>query len=299
MARAARIYSVVLPALALGVVVKGAYALYHGGGNELAGFMSAEVTPLKIATILTFTGQLWTLSIGIPWDGPIWSLNYEVFYYLLFGVLTFMTGRRRTIVAIALCVIAGPKILVLMPCWWAGVFLARRTDLAFPSRTMAWVAVFAAPMALWLLNRSGFGDFIKRDVLWQVPGFWRLEDATNFVAYYVDTVFIAAAFMAARQLRFGATSLLMQGAPVIQWLAGYTFSLYLFHRPFQNLLAQITADYGEPPMDPVLGLGLILVVVARLGSVTEKRKEGWRRLFTALLGQPAPALRAVKAASPS
>ena len=41
-------------------------------------------------------------------------------------------------------------------------------------------------------------------------------------------------------------SFLMRAAPVIQWLAGYTFSLYLFHRPLQHLAGQrANADQRE------------------------------------------------------
>ena len=63
---------------------------------------------------------------------PFWSLNYEAWYYVLFGAALFLRGWRRTIAVVAAALLAGPKI-VLLPFWLMGL-LAWRWRAALPAR---------------------------------------------------------------------------------------------------------------------------------------------------------------------
>lgn len=291
--RCARIYSVVIPALLLGTLLKAGYSASHGWG-ELAAMITNDLALWKLATIFTFTGEIWTLKVQMPWDGAIWSLDYEVFYYVAFAIFMFAPARRRKIALAGLALLAGPKILVLAPCWAAGVFLARRPDLAFASRTRAWVALFGAPFIMWALSTAGLENFIKYKILWPtLPGFWHLQDAENFVTFYIDTVLVGAGFIAARQLDFAPSSLLMRCRRPIVWLAGFTFSLYLYHRPLQSLEQQYFQAAQHSQALSIALLAGILIAVALLGTVTEKRKEMWRRFFTWLLDGRRPARQAL------
>jgi peptidoglycan/LPS O-acetylase OafA/YrhL len=77
--RAARIYSVVLPAVAFTLVadaishaVNPGYYLGNWSGN-------VDHPLLRLFTNLTFTSQVWSHSIALFSNGPFWSLSYECF----------------------------------------------------------------------------------------------------------------------------------------------------------------------------------------------------------------------------
>ena len=278
--RAARLYSVVIPAWLLSCALKGGYAVY-AGSEALSVFLHEDLAWWRIVAAATFTGECWTLHVPIPWDGPVWSLDFEAAYYLLFALLLFSKGRARAISIGLIALIAGPKILLLLPCWLLGVALADRPDLAFSSQPCARVVAGVAPLALVLVAYSGIETTIKNDILWpNVPGFWRLQDAQNFATFYLDAILIAAAFIAVRQLTLKPVDILARMAPVVRWTAGYTFSLYLFHRPFQNLAEALLNGRDVSFWESSSILAAILVLVVALGSITEKRKDVWRRWFT-------------------
>ena len=50
-----------------------------------------------------------------------WSLSYEFFYYMIFGTVALLpTLKSKILVGLTFCIIAGPKILILFPCWLMG-----------------------------------------------------------------------------------------------------------------------------------------------------------------------------------
>jgi hypothetical protein len=48
------------------------------------------------------------------------TLNHEAWYYVLFGVATFLQGRQRIVALAAAALLGGPEILVLLPVWLMG-----------------------------------------------------------------------------------------------------------------------------------------------------------------------------------
>ena len=148
-----------------------------------------------------------------------------------------------------------------------------------------------APVLLWVVAGSGLENFVKYQVMWPyVPGFWRLQDAQNFVTYYVDAGLVGLWFIAVRQLASQPIPLLEHSQRPIRWLAGYTFSLYMFHRPFQKLAEDILngRTLGFAPGAALLLL--IFVIIVALGSVTEKRKDVWVNIFSRWLNPRPKAL---------
>jgi len=67
---------------------------------------------------------------GPVWNPPYWSLCYEVWYYALFGAAVYLPPARRMLWLVLLAAIAGPRILLLLPVWLAGVWLAWATVLS-------------------------------------------------------------------------------------------------------------------------------------------------------------------------
>ncbi len=280
--RAARIYSVVLPAMVLSYTLALGYAWSQGAG-EAQTFIAKWGQWWRLAATLTFQSEDWFQGIGVPWNGPFWSLNYEVFYYVLYAAIRFLSGRIRVAATLVIAAVGGPNILLLLPCWWAGVWLARRPGLEYPSARIARWMLWLSPallLAFVLLTIPGRVFYYARQVL---PGIGVLDHSKTFVTDYVVAALVVSGFVAARQLRFGPESFLVRCGRPITWAAGYTFSIYLLHRPFQHLAAQF---YQFLPGDVARSAalqGLVLAAILAIGSLTERRTHAWRRTIGRVL----------------
>lgn len=104
-----------------------------------------------------------------------------------------------------------------------------------------------------------------------------------FLTDYLVAAIVVASFVAARQLRFGADSMLMRLGGPITAAAGYTFSIYLLHRPFQHLAGQFYRVQRGDALTSVALQVLILMAIVAIGTVTERRTHAWRRAIGRVL----------------
>ena len=274
-ARAARIYSVALPVLLLGFL-----CAYLSQGPHVPG-MDASYQVAKpwfyIPFHLLFMGDLWRLSEHPPWLGPWWSLNYEVWFYVLFGVACYVRRPWRLPAIGLLLAIMGYKLWLLLPVWLAGVALYHWQARYSLSRTAAragWVLSMVLLVAYEaygveeLLRAAGraswFGQYVA------------LGNADRFLADYAFGLIVVLNFACARFAGF--TGLLRLARP-IRLFAAYTLTLYLSH-------ALVLIGWPELyPHDPasiadVLALSAaVAVATALLGLLTEQRKDAFRRVF--------------------
>jgi len=140
--RLSRLWSVALPALGFGLALS-PFVSQSVFMPELAETNAA----LRTAANTVFMAQTWFLDLAPPLNGPFWSLNYEAWYYAIFGVWSYLPRTFRVPVAIFLSLIAGPKILLLMPCWLLGVLIYRtmqRRRLSEKAAVLLWICSFAS-----------------------------------------------------------------------------------------------------------------------------------------------------------
>ncbi len=280
--RAARIYSVVLPALLVSYLLAGGFAWYSGP-SEWRAFVLEWGQWWRIPVVVLFQAEDWFQAVEVPSDGPFWSLNYEVFYYILYGAIAFLKGRQRALAVVVIALVGGPKIALLLPCWWIGVELARRPDLKYPTRRIAWIALFASPTVLVAFIMATIPGRVVYYVKQVIPDIFALDHSVQFITDYIVGIFVIAGFVAARQLRFSPDSFLVRGGKPVAWLAGFTFSIYLLHRPFQHLLAQFYQfSAGDAPRAIELQT-VILAIIILIGTFTERRNREWRRAFGRLM----------------
>ena len=267
--RLARIYSVAVPALALTYVLDTIGRamrpeLYHGfccdqGGPAIWQFLRN----------LVFGGNVWFASVSPGSDIPYWSLGYEAWYYLAFGLFTFLPVNLRWIGAAAAMVAAGPGIAVLLPLWLLGVWCQKKT---------------APRRAAWLMVVGGIGGIIVAAVLEQRQG--QIYDAFNFsperLLDYAQDYLVGGCFAV---VLVGIQSIgreltwLSGRLAFVRWAAGATFALYLFHVPLIRFVVAVSPwpVSGWASRSLVL-IGVPLVVLA-LAEVTERRKVIWRKGF--------------------
>lgn len=289
-ARNARIYSVAVPALILTGVL-------HAAGISLWGadHSSFDRPVLRLLLSLTFVNQLWNLTVAPLENGPYWSLCYEVWYYVAFGVFMFMRGWARWAMLAAVMLVCGPRILLLAPPWILGVLVyrqmragsdARRTSRPFLIwTTMFLIALFGynpADLVSQVIGSSleegywrvlGLGVFIGGD--WRFPSDWLLGLLFALSLRYAAGVFPpdAAAGGLGRSIKEASA---------------YTFSLYLYHAPLLIFLHPALRALLPSPLLPWVTTGLLVALIVALGHVTERRKDPWVRLFTRLLGARRP-----------
>lgn len=274
--RLARIYSVAPAALLLALVLDPLGILLDPG--LYSGSTTHDFVALRLASSLLFLNEVWGVSIMAFSNVPYWSLNYEVWYYLLFAVATFMGGRRRFLVFAGICVLLGPKILLLAPVWWLGVYLYRCREDLLSERAGLVFFVLSFPL-VYLFHRYAvdqvFTQWLKSHIgeaLWT-----QLVFSKYFLSDYLLAVLIAMNFAGFRAIAHRFSGVFAVSGNTIRFFAGFTFSLYLFHQPLILFFAALIDGDPQRPWFYVETMALVLLAVFLLGSVTEKQKRFYRR----------------------
>ncbi|MCO6419584.1 acyltransferase [Siccirubricoccus sp. KC 17139] len=271
--RAARIASVAVPALmatllldTLGRAVNpGLYGAWWG--------FSDQDLPLQYLTSLLFVNQIWYLKLIPGSNLPYWSLGYEVWYYAIFGAAVFVRGRARYAAVLLLCAACGPAMLALFPVWLLGL-LAQRLAAANRLPAGPGLALFLATLlglGLYLPYQNGHPGLIPT-----LPEVFAQPRATHD---YLTGLLVAANLVAFRAAAAWLGPLLLPFGRAIRWAAGATFTLYLFHLPVAQFLAALIPLAPDHKVTRLAVFGLSLVACFAIAEVTERRKEGWRRLL--------------------
>lgn len=266
-ARWSRLCSMVIPALLLTAVVELAVRA-QGDPGLMAEYVRGAFGPRYAVTGL-FLNETWFFSAAPPANGALWSLSFEFWYYMIFG-LWFCTGRgwRSWLLALAACLVAGPKILLMMPIWLMGcaAYLLPRPAVKPP---LQWAGVALALAAAAIV------------VAWVPPWPYPIGTAPFFFANEFATDTAAGLCVAV------ALWLLPSGRPAVpggvvdrfRALADLTFPIYVLHFPLLILWRVLFGLRVEDHGQYVLALGSVLVVAAILGLALERQRPRWSRAF--------------------
>lgn len=268
-ARLSRVYSVALPALAVTLVLD----LF---GSALRPDLYQPLALLPFLGAALFLNQLWYVDVGAGSNAPYWSLNYEAWYYLLFALLIFARGWRRTLGVAAVLLLCGPQIALYFLLWLFGVWLHRHRRDALP-RPLAWAMALGGPVVLGFTIACGlpWEDWVLARLAWVIRDSNISHDAVVALAFGLHLWGLNA-------LAGAVPGWLAPLERPIRWLAGATFTIYLFHMPLSRfLLALLPAEPGPWSAPVLLGGGFLLLL--GIAQLTERRKAAWQRLFEALL----------------
>lgn len=279
LSRAARICSVALPALLLTLILDDLGrrvdpALYaHWGAYHWHG------RPEQFLRGLFFLNETWFTDLAPGSDFPYWSLGYEVWFYVVFGVAVFAPGGGKWAAALLLLAL-GPAIAALFPVWLMGVACHRFCTRGHLRRGLAWSFCLGPllPLAAYEILVGAFGR----------P---RLSTpylrSTTIQDYLIGALF-ALHLAGFRFLSHRPAALLRRFSGPIRWVAGASFALYLFHAPLIQFLGAMAPWAPESwQRRALIFLGTPLIVLA-LAELTERRKALWRRGFARLLARVAP-----------
>jgi peptidoglycan/LPS O-acetylase OafA/YrhL len=252
-------------------VVQGASGYHNVVGPEF-------VHTLGLTTVLGNFAFLQGIVVPVlGTNGPLWSLAYEFWYYILFPLLATVLypGKTRTrlisvVLFIALAAFAGPAILELFPIWLLGVGVA----LVSP-RVMGSMAG-AKPIVV-LLTRAAAVSVLAGSFLARELGL--LGAFGPFVVGLAASVLVAT-------LLTDAPMLGVVWSP-LRGLASYaaaSYSLYVIHMPLTILAAILIVPSIDgrfaPSVQSLLGFIFIVTVLIAAGGgfyfLFERRTE-WLR----------------------
>ncbi len=280
-ARAARLYCVVLPAIALTLICdavgRAADPTLYVAPWDQQGPIIAE-----ILRAVSFTNEFWFDTSRLGTNGPYWSIAYEAWYYALFAAWSFTRGWRRYALIGAGAIFIGPRILLLAPCWIAGVCLYRIWRRGPPpiSRPLALLFMFipvAAYVGLQWLAAPRILYAAQIELMGLTSPFTTLGFSDEFLWNYVIAGLVAIhlyGVMAAPKL-FEATP--ERIARVIRWPARRSFSLYLYHYPLLSCLAAISPLARESLFHHAFLVIGVLAASFALAEFTECRLGWWKK----------------------
>lgn len=232
--RGVRLYIVLIPAL-----------LFTYGWARMKGiFFGAENVPLETLSFQVFLGNVMfsqTILVDLyGLNGPLWSLTYEFWYYLLFPCFVLLVMEKRKakkglygLIAILIACFVGWHIFSYFAVWLLGAWLVFLKPITIKHQFVK-ILVFLSSVGLSVACIWGLYPFFDVQPSWKGPS-WVIDMgigvATMVLLYIVVSLFNDQ--KAGRSWRF---------APL---LAGMSYTLYLTHYP----LMYVWREWEKTMMD--------------------------------------------------
>lgn len=272
-ARFSRLYSIVLPALLITAVCE--YLVKVNDSTLFSTFTRGTSWPRYLMSGL-FLNEIWFFSSAPPMNSPLWSLSYEFWYYVIFGFWFYWRKSfnvKSLILPVLSCLLAGPKILLMMPCWLVGYIaykLPKPNYTKSKSNLIVFLCFFLAILFVGYISPLPYK-------MGKPP----LVFASQFFTDWITAFFIGfALWILPLEYKHKQQS---KWVSLIRAAADLTFPLYVLHNPllilydaiFKNTVYEIS-QLWKPSL-------LILIVSVILGVVLEKQRYLWSRLFNFLV----------------
>jgi peptidoglycan/LPS O-acetylase OafA/YrhL len=268
LARLSRLYSVVIPALILTIV------LDTLGTRADPSLYPIPLTMYAFVADLFFVNAQWYHGSAFGSMVTYWSLGFEAWYYVVAGLFVFCRGYGRIVWPLLALLFVGPDVAKLLPLWLLGAALYRIRGY-LPPNALLGTLLFALTIALFFLARGeGFFEPITRGI--------ESQDARQLLIIYASGLLFAAHLAGAQMLApWLAKGLTPIGKP-IRWTAGASFTLYLAHVPLAFFIV------SHDPWRISDWRSMALIIAGTLGGtlllaeVSERRKAMWKTLFAHL-----------------
>jgi peptidoglycan/LPS O-acetylase OafA/YrhL len=273
--RAARIFSVALPALFL-TAAADAIGTRLNPGTYDGPFQS--LSPTLVMRCVLFLGEQWNVHRFPGSNGPYWSLGFEVWYYIAFGAFAFSAPRWRWIAIVAVLIFIGPKVSFMFPAWLIGVAIYHARVVRRLTPSAGWLLVI-----LPILMVAGYQFVPHSSSLAFMPFTLELNRLWGIGQDYFVAAAFSAHLMGVVVVSKSFAPWLERHARSIRWIAGGTFSLYLAHLPIMHLLAAASPWPKSSVWTLILLLAVTPVACLAFAEIFERRKDAWRKLIVGFL----------------
>ncbi|MGF9891293.1 acyltransferase [Priestia megaterium] len=272
--RCVRLWIVLIPALVLTYVcatiqvhIFGATPLFYG--------------VLNIKTLLGnifFTQDILVKQYGL--NGPLWSLTYEFWYYILFpcALLVFYSKRKVSkffylVIFIGISLLVGKQIMLYFIVWLLGALIAIVKPFAFKKNSVNYFVLFILT-AVAAASTKGLYTLYDAQTNWMNPYF--IPDLSVGIAFTLLIYWVISLFSAKNANGKLAIS---------KELAGFSYTLYLVHYPllyFWN--AWMSSPYWHIDNKHTLGVKIIyLVAIIVYAYILAKVTEFKTAKFTSMI----------------
>ena len=272
-ARLSRLCSVVIPALLVTALIEiilrytdvPVYLHYTRNDSFLRYFITGS-----------FMNEIWFFSAAPRINSPLWSLSFEFWYYVIFGFWFYKgKGVRSFILPVIVCLIAGPKIIVMMPIWLLGyaAYKLPKTKLSYPLLWLGAIVLFLlALLAVTYLPTLPFK-----------PGTPPWIFASQFLSDWILGLLVSVAlwFLPLTLVPDSPSS----GLKLFRTIADLTFPIYVLHKPLLVLIYSMIEFRMNDAVQQWLATGITLIVACVLGFALEYMRPAWSILFEKILIQ--------------
>lgn len=268
--RISRVYSVAIPAVFLTIALDAvgrqlAPAFY---GYPFDNFL------LRSAASLLLLNEVWFVSITSFSNVPYWSICYEMWYYVAYGLLTFLPTRAGLIAVGLLALVLGPKVILLAPIWALGVLLYRWRNLNDMPELLGWLLVVFSIVAIALFHQASITEQTAAFFKALVGEKWHAEFTFSkfFLSDYLLGLLVFLNFAGMRRISSRLEPTLILFERPIRFLAGYTLTLYLLHQPLFLFWAAVLRGDPSRYIFWSATTALVAVSVFAVGYVTENKR---------------------------
>ncbi len=273
--RFSRVFSVAVPAVALTLMLDG---IGRQLNPELYTYPFDQLA-VRLGASLMLMNEWWFVSITSLSNVPYWSICYEFWYYVAFGLVTFLPGRTGLAAMALLALFLGPKIVLLAPLWWAGVLLYRWPRLQRLSLPVAWAMVLASVAGIVAFSIYDVTGLVAKqfEAFLGKSRFTELTFSKFFASDYLLGLLVFLNFAGMRRVSESLAPLLLAIERPVRFAAQYTFTLYLLHQPL--FLFWGSAWQGDPATSAFWWrtTALVAASVLLVGRFTEGQRHMLRQ----------------------
>ena len=270
--RFSRLYSVVLPALIF------TYTLDFIGRTLHPAFyvdkINADHPALRFLLNLTYMQQAWSLCTKPSSNTPFWSIGYEFWYYMFFWAICYFKGATRYLLAIAVWLIVGLKVLLLLPVWLMGAWAYKKSTDRPISSGAAMVLFIATGVIILLFTFVWDISFFSKQFDFGRPP---LFFSSQFLFDWFYGLLIAINIYSFSFLNF-AFKMPDVAIRAVKYLSSVTFTLYLFHIPMLYFAASVL-HYDKSSYLQVVPILLVIVLMVNLFAMISEKQRGHFKTF--------------------
>ena len=278
--RFTRLYSVIIPALFLTVIMDSIGQSISPENYDGWWFNDSSVWE-ELFRGMTLTNEWANQHFRIGTNGPYWSLSYEAAYYILFGVGFYLSGLKKLLLLLPLILVFNISVMLLLPVWLIGLWAYKQIKINALPDAYGWACVIIPPLIYVVLLSIGLPeklliitklvlgiDFVNSTLGFSNEFVWNLILA-QLIAFHL----IGMSKLSKKNL----TELSKKTSSAIRWCAGGTFTIYVVHYPALQFMDTVLPEMTVSLMRHIALFVSVLIICFLFAEISERRLKWFRK----------------------